>query len=160
MPLAIASCVTDKHTFAATPEMITGALATAWALKLTLVSAKTGARFTYQIRRDKRNRGGITTPMLRYVDVLTGADNTRDFTFIGTVYAAAEPQLFRWSAASPIGRDAPSVVALTWAWPRLFTVIPADLEVWLAARCVHCRRLLTVPTSIAQGMGDDCASKG
>jgi hypothetical protein len=34
-----------------------------------------------------------------------------------------------------------------------------DLEIWHSGRCGRCSRRLTVPESIAAGIGPDCAGK-
>ena len=119
--------------------------------RFTLVSARTGTRYTYRVRSSSRGPEG-----LYFVDVLTGPDNTADYTFAGTLTARG----FRHSPKAGIGADAPAVRAFAWAADRLHgDALPAGLEVWHEGRCARCGRVLTVPTSIASGFGPECAGR-
>jgi hypothetical protein len=123
---------------------------------LTLVSRRTQARFTYRIRVSKDGRR-------YYVSVLTGSDNTRDYTFIGTIFpqlpGTGEPA--RFSLTSSLTQDTPSVRAFSWSFKRLARgELPEELEAWHEGRCSRCNRMLTTPESIQKGMGPECASKG
>jgi len=115
----------------------------------TLVSAKTGTRFTYRIRAKEVDGG----KMLHFVSVLTGADNENDFTFLGTVF---EGKTFRHSAKSRIGLDALSARAFTWAFGRIITDSLTDASVHHEGKCGRCGRKLTVPRSIEIGLGPEC----
>jgi hypothetical protein len=118
--------------------------------KVTLVSKKSGARFTYQIRRkdleDKR--------FLHFVSLLRGPDNQADYMFLGTIFGGEQ---YRHSKKSPIGPDAPGAKAFEWAWNNLAS---QDMEVWHSGACSRCGRELTDPASIARGLGPVCAEKG
>ena len=123
---------------------------TAGKARVTLVSTRTGTRFTYRVRAARYTEG------LYFVDVLTGSDNTADYTFAGTLTARG----FRHSPKAGIGADAPSVRAFGWAAERLDgDALPAGLEVWHEGRCARCGRVLTVPESIASGFGPECAGR-
>jgi len=117
----------------------------------TIVSGKTGTRFTYKVRA-KEIDGGRT---LHFVSVLTGADNENDFTFLGTIFEARE---FRHSKKSHIGPDAPSAKAFAWAFNRILAdALGSDASVHHEGRCGRCGRKLTVPSSIELGLGPECA---
>jgi Family of unknown function (DUF6011) len=61
---------------------------------------------------------------------------------------------------SRVGREAPSAKAFDWAWRALTKgTMPANLEVWHEGRCGRCGRKLTVPESIARGIGPECAGR-
>ena len=115
---------------------------------VTIVSVKTGARFTYKIRQPKDD-----SP--HFIKVLTGADNESDYQFLGTVF---DGDNYRHGRRSAIGEDAPSARAWAWFWDRLTRGLDLDaVEVWHEGRCGRCGRKLTVPESIATGLGPVCA---
>jgi hypothetical protein len=126
------------------------AFALAGNARLTLVSKKTGARFTYRIRHPKSDGP-------HFVSLLTGADNESDFQYMGCIFPG---NVFRTTAKTRMGDDAPSVRAFTWAWAAITRgSLPESLEVWHEGRCGCCGRALTVPESIASGLGPVCTAK-
>lgn len=123
--------------------------------RLTLVSKKTGQRFTYRVRQPIDNDSPTKRGDVHFVQVLTGADNTGDFTFLGTIFNNRE---FRHGRRSRISRDAPSAKAWAWFWPKLTKGhMPETIQLWHEGRCGRCGRALTVPESIDRGIGPDCA---
>lgn len=123
----------------------------------TLVSRKTGKRFTYQVRASDDGK-------VFFVSLLTGADNVNDYAFFGTIFPGSiyrSGSFFRYSdKKAKIGSDAPGVKAFDWAFRRLAAgVDSADLEVWHEGACGRCGRRLTVPESIRTGFGPECAGK-
>lgn len=121
--------------------------------RFTLVSLRTGTRFTYEVvaaddEADSR----------MFVRVLTGADNEGDYTYLGTIFDRSR---YAHGRRSRIGQDAPSAVAFAWAWPRLCVGVDLmNCEIWHEGRCGRCGRVLTVPESIDSGIGPVCAEKG
>ncbi|KFH18417.1 hypothetical protein ELZ19_06775 [Brucella abortus] len=115
---------------------------------LTLTSRRTGARFTYRVRRaeDKDD--------LHFVGLLTGPDNTGDFTYIGVLSGGR----FRLTAKSRSTMEAPSVRAVDFFARKVLCegVLPEELEVRHEGRCGRCGRALTVPESIDRGIGPEC----
>lgn len=120
----------------------------------TLVSKKTGARFTYRVR-GKEN--------VRFVSVLTGSDNEGDYAFLGTIFLDPRsiPAYRYGKKSSKIGLDAPSSRAWSWFYQQTFVVggMHPFLEFWHSGRCGRCARRLTVPESIASGLGPECAGR-
>jgi len=119
------------------------------------------SRFTFKVNAPKHNRDGekVTpeTSEVKFVSVLTGSDNTSDYSFLGTVFSDGT---FRLSPKSRIGQDAPSAKAAQWFFGRVAAkAIPAALEVWHHGKCCRCGRTLTVPSSISSGIGPECAHK-
>jgi hypothetical protein len=112
--------------------------------RLTLVSVKTGQRFSYRIRVSEGNT-------VYFVSVLTGSDNENDYTYLGVIDRSHQ---FRRTAKSRIGEDEPSHLAFEFFWRNK---LHPQLEVWHEGRCGRCARALTVPESIAAGIGPDCA---
>ena len=117
----------------------------------TLRNPATGNRFTFRVRRSEPREGA--EPIL-FVGVLTGEDNTGDYSYLGCIF----PDGFRVTKKSRISADAPSARAFAWFWRRVSAgadVSPA--EVWHTGHCGRCGRLLTVPESIETGLGPVCA---
>ena len=117
----------------------------------TIRNPQTGGRFTYRVRAGK----GEGAPY--FVQVLTGPDNTGDFTYLGCVFADGRFVVTKKSRISP---DAPSARAFAWFFAR--AQAGRDLcgvEVWHEGRCGACGRALTVPESIETGLGPVCAGR-
>lgn len=141
--------------------------------RLTIVSVKTGCRFTYQLHKPKpRDDSGAAVPI--FVSVLSGPSNEADYTYLGCLWPAyrgedapSDAFVYRHGAKSTVKPTAASAKA--WAW---FTSMlqrraaanqpfdPKVVEVWHEGSCGRCGRPLTVPKSIALGLGPVCASKG
>ena len=149
-------------TGAAFHKFLTGGNAT-----FTLVSRKTGTRYTFRVRKaDKRQSG----PDRFFVSTLIGSDNERDYAYLGsfttmhgTAYAV---QSHRGSVLCAGKKGKPDDVrfkGLNWLLNTLyanrFTALPEQVEVWHEGRCARCARKLTDPASIERGFGPECASK-
>lgn len=126
---------------------------------ITLVSRKTGTRFTFKFTRPKVQEGD-TKPRPIWVSLLNGSDNTSDYVFMGTVWVGLTGYEYRRSAKVLTKADAPSMLALLYFISALNKPALMDrLEVWHEGRCCRCGRKLTVPSSIASGIGPECATK-
>ena len=145
-------------------QKMRGRLYTAQAVKLfalagnaiiTIVSQKTGVRFTYRINQCVDDRG--TTKQrkeLWFVALLSGPDNADDYRYMGTIaYAGA----YKHGVKSRIGSDAPSVTAFRWFWDHITRgSLPDGISVWHEGSCGRCGRKLTVPSSVMTGFGPEC----
>lgn len=122
---------------------------------LTLVSLATGTRFTFKIQANEARN-------TYFVKVLAGSNNEGDYRYIGFI---REGRFVHGGRKSFAKNDAPSVIAVGWfvrqiLYPAANGVPKVDkLEVWHEGHCGRCGRRLTVPESIATGLGPDCASK-
>jgi len=120
---------------------------------VTLVSTKTGTRFTYKIRAN--DEGDVF-----FVSLLSGPDNESDYRYLGRIARGVFWQGRKVPKPGDVGADAPSSLAFKWAWERLCKGVMLDsLEIWHEGRCGRCNRKLTVPASIASGFGPECAGK-
>jgi hypothetical protein len=122
---------------------------------VTLVSVKTGTRFTYSIRVSEDGQ-------VHFVALLNGPDNESDFKYLGLIRRDIFWPGRKHPKPGDVGRDAPSMQAFDWAWRRLVKnqTLPPDLvEIWHEGRCGRCNRKLTVPSSIASGFGPECVGK-
>lgn len=111
---------------------------------ITVQNPKTQTRFTYRIEKSDGERP------VYFVALLNGPDNAGDYQYLGTIF----PNGFRLTKASKIKEGAPSYLAFQWLeknWedPRV--------AVWHEGACGRCGRKLTVPESIATGLGPYCA---
>ena len=113
----------------------------------TLVSKKTGNRYTVRVRAKER---------VYFVEWLSGPDNTDHYTYAGYV-KKANLDHFRPD------RDCPRKIetVLTWFFERIHRAPEelTQLEFWTSGNCSRCGRVLTVPESIAIGMGPVCLAK-
>lgn len=117
---------------------------------ITLRSKATDARFTYKITASKD--GGI-----HFVSLLTGSDNENSYAYFGYIKRGV---FYHGGAKARVGEDASSTKAFVWTWKMLAqTRMPESLEVWHEGKCGRCGRKLTVPTSIANGIGPECATR-
>jgi hypothetical protein len=136
---------------------------------LTLVSRASGLRFTFQVAlKTTRPLEGETPEKfaarqkeamqgVRFVKVLTGPDNTRDYQYIGHIKDGS----FRLDKNSRFGATTSSVKAFAWFWDVLTRRLPKldQLEIWHNGRCSRCNRELTVPESLSTGLGPVCAEE-
>jgi len=117
---------------------------------LTIESRQSGARFTYRIKCPQ-DRG------ILFVSVLSGADNETAYSYFGYIRRGV---FFHGGQKAKCGYEAPSVRAFAWAWQRLMQDrIPDNIRIWHEGRCGRCGRKLTVPSSIASGLGPECAGR-
>ena len=114
----------------------------------TLVSIKTGTRFTYKVTKAENGK------RLYFVKLLGGPDNESDYRYMGVLDSNGA---FRRTAASKVGESAPSYKAFAWFWS--LKALPSTIEVWHEGRCGMCGRKLTVPESLERGIGPDCAGR-
>jgi Family of unknown function (DUF6011) len=126
--------------------------------RFTLRSRATGARYTYRV--------SMADPNPKYpghawfVSVLTGPENTADYQYAGLIRGAAGGPTFAWTGRSRLASSAPSVEAFRWTFARLaLGHMPGNVEIWHEGRCGRCGRALTVPESIALGLGPECAGR-
>jgi hypothetical protein len=138
---------------------------------LTVSSAKTGARYTFRIAApsEKTEKGGLkrdTTKELRFVSLLTGPDNTADYTYLGVIKGVPTLETgptFALTAKSKLPEYSDPVKAARYLCERVIrhpeAPMPPGLEVRHEGKCGCCGRKLTVPESIDRGIGPECASK-
>ena len=118
----------------------------------TIESNASGQRFTYRIERKGKDE-------FWFISVLTGPDNTRDYTYLGCL--AGPKQVYRPDRQKRIGNDAPSRKAFEWLMRRIDKDLPIEglCTIWHEGRCGRCGRALTTPDSIRTGLGPVCKAK-
>lgn len=133
---------------------------------LTVRSRTTGARFTYRISRPKKEdyqRGRRALDPV-WVSVLSGPDNNSAYAFIGTIWVGdGRAWELSASAKSRVALTAPSAVAFRWILKMInegkVAKLMHEAEFWHEGCCGRCGRRLTVPESIASGIGPECATQ-
>lgn len=115
----------------------------------TIKSKATDKHFTFRVIKPKN-----IDKDLYFVKLMTGPDNTSDFSFFGTVFNRSE---FKHSAKARITPDALGVKSFNWflrhaADPNL----AEQVELYHEGFCCRCGRKLTTPESIELGIGPEC----
>jgi len=122
---------------------------------VTVVSKRTGTRFTYKVQRPKaKGQAELFDNGFRFVKVMTGPDNTASYTYMGLISNAR----FSLGRKSVLKETSPSVRAFEWMIGQLFggKIQLDQMEIWHEGRCGKCNRKLTVPASIESGIGPEC----
>lgn len=131
----------------------------------TLRSVVTDKTLTFRVRRAKDDSSSFWRSLTTcesavragtfagcyFVDLLTGPDNTNDYTYIGVInrQGAYRPNTQR------INTNAYAV--FDWFYTRLRDGKPTpNCECFHEGRCGKCGRVLTVPESIESGLGPIC----
>lgn len=114
-----------------------------------------GEHYTYRIRRPKPD-------MPFFVQLLTGPDNTQDYTYLGvflpTGSRSSLVQYLQLTAKSKLRRESKPVQVFEWAVKSvsLKLAIPDGYAIQHEGKCCRCGRRLTVPESIEYGIGPEC----
>lgn len=124
--------------------------ATGGKAKLTAVIVPQDKRYTYRVKAGKKD--GVY-----FVDLLTAPDNERSYTSLGWI-KGGRFDTCRWAKVSAAAHSF-RVFARIWEISQSAGPIPPALEVWHEGKCCRCGRTLTVPTSIASGIGPECAKR-
>jgi hypothetical protein len=112
----------------------------------TIFNPNTDKSFTYKIRRAAGNPNFV-----HFVSVLTGPDNTSNYTYIGYIRNGE----FNYGVGkSLIGFSAPSVQAFGWFMRNRDNLGP--VEVYRSNNCARCGRKLTVVSSVINYLGPEC----
>lgn len=115
--------------------------------------------YTYRVKF-KKGSGNFNDAF--FIQLLTGPENTSDYTYLGMLDdATGNIKLTRKSA---YGEDSMVVKLLRRALARVWKGEQTELEVHgfklhHEGRCGRCGRLLTVPESIETGIGPECRLK-
>jgi len=143
------------------PAPVTGPVSKAFVLAgdaiFTVANGK-GQRYTYRVRRVEKDpaKGPVW-----FVSLLTGPQNTHDYTYLGMVVETLGGLTVRLTKASKLTVDSLPVRVAVWALRIVSTghPVPAGYGIHHEGRCGRCGRLLTVPESIVSGFGPECITK-
>lgn len=135
---------------------------------VTVVSGRTGSRFTYEIKPKESNLIAEGKPIGKvwFVDLLTGPNNRKDFSALAVLTERSGRLCWHHAGASSISADAPSAQALRWVVQAIVDAPDdraasalAKIELWHEGKCARCGRRLSRPDSITLGMGPECAER-
>jgi len=136
---------------------------------VTLESVKDESRNTYlveQVVDDVKDANGKVEKVRRqrwWVHLLVGSDNTRSYRYLGTIDARYGALSFRTTkgTSSNKGASAENINRIGDVVRDLVLGINNShvTRVWHRGLCGHCGQVLTVPSSIATGIGPVCAKK-
>lgn len=117
------------------------------------VANPTGDHYTFKIRQPK----GENKPY--FVNLLTGPQNTSDFTYLG-LYNPTQQKVFLTKKSRYNDESTPAKV-VRWAIRQVVfnKELPAGYSIRHEGRCCRCGRTLTTPESIEAGIGPECAKK-
>ena len=144
--------ITDRD---AMTKVVTGGRAT-----FTLVSKRSGTRFTFKARAPKKDmEGGKTDFSVVFISLLDGPDNNTDYTYIGQLFPGRTGLVYHHGKKSRVTTAAPSVQLMSWFFNQLASNGSKldQVEFWHEGKCARCGRKLTVPESIDCGFGPECA---
>lgn len=122
------------------------------------LESRSGMRFTYKVTAAADNKDKTDeTRKVWFVGVLTGTDNTSDYTYLGTIRVG---QGYLPGRKSTIDPSAASAAAFAWFWakvtsPKHWEALK-QMNFYHEGYCCRCGRMLTVPESIDRGIGPEC----
>ena len=125
---------------------------------VTLRSAVTGVRFTFQIMPQDKEAVKLngTKDQRFWVKFLFGQNNESDYRYLGQILNGYF-SLTKKSRDSGLSETTPSYKAFQWAFSGLFAgKMPEGLEVIHCGKCARCGRKLTDPESVKNGFGPEC----
>jgi len=127
----------------------------------TLVSARSGTRFTYKAMapKDCLKDGNTDFPVI-FLSVLSDSDNEGRYSYLGQVFPLRSGLRYFHGKKARAGADAPSAQLIAWLLGQIQgngTKLD-QVEFWHEGKCARCGRKLTVPESIDTGFGPDCAA--
>lgn len=124
----------------------------------TLQNENTGNRFTFRVSKKTpkpfETDDGVD---LWFVGVLSGPDNTSNYTYLGLINDRYE---FKVTAKSP--KNATSLKVFQWFWKHVHifgSPSISQVRFYHEGRCGRCGRSLTVPDSVKSGYGPECITK-
>lgn len=122
---------------------------------LTVVSRRSGNRMTFKFRRPKEEG----RPRPTWVSLAAGDAVGQ---FLGTVWGDHGAHEIRRSGKVSVSDAANAPRLLAWIMACLDGKVADPLgqaEFWHEGRCGRCGRTLTVPESIATGLGPECSGR-
>lgn len=116
------------------------------------VSSPSGEHYTYRVNAPKDFNDAYPT---YFVALLTGSDNTRDYTYLGLLSGKGE---VRTTTKSKFAKDSKPVKVVQWAVGLVWDGkdLPDGYKLQHIGRCGACGRPLTDPVSIETGLGPIC----
>lgn len=130
---------------------------------LTLRSMRTQTRYTVKVQKSEpneqyRRRADVLDSY--FVKLLVAPD---EYQYLGMLERRVEGVALRLTKGSKMNDGSGPVAAVNWFLKQVINQDTppalAQLEVWHEGQCGRCGRELTVPESIARGIGPECWEK-
>lgn len=120
------------------------------------VESKSGQYYTFRVTH-KEGKGQYRPTW--FVSLLTGPQNTEDYTYLGILDAATGRVVL--TKQSRFNDDSTPVRVVRWALERIWNELPLPegYSIHHEGCCGRCGRPLTTPSSIRTGIGPECAKK-
>jgi len=127
---------------------------------VTILNTTTEGRHTYKIVAPGKTAQERSDAEICFVSVLTGPENTNDYTYIGVLVRSIGR--FVTTKGSRLSVNDVRVKGIAWLTRNLNDLSRFEnVEIRHHNHCGACSRLLTVPESIDTGLGPVCSkSKG
>lgn len=126
-------------------------------------------RFTYKVKSNKLDRNanwstGNVDRSLYFISYLFGPSNESDFAYMGLLRQTMPDNYYlcQLTGRSRVTERSPQWQMFARLWKGIEHACrrPSTMEFWHEGQCCVCGRKLTVPESIARGIGPECESKG
>jgi len=122
------------------------------------ISNPSGDRYTFMVQRVEP-KPGSPYPATYFGKVLTGRDNTSDYTYLGIVITRPDDALaLKATAKSQVAKPF-KVLEFVLRVLSGLQELPEGYTLQHEGRCGRCGRTLTVPSSIESGIGPECATR-
>lgn len=122
--------------------------------EVTILSSKTGAKFTYSIKR-KESRYD-ETKYIYFISVVNG----KDYIYAGlmTYDEKIDAFVYRQGAKGQFSHDTKVIKSLLYVINKLYKEeYSIAVEIYHCGKCGRCGRKLITPESILTGLGPECA---
>jgi hypothetical protein len=124
---------------------------------ITVRNRSTDEHRTFQVKTQKDDAKFM--PGKRLVSILSGSDNTRDYTSFGLINSGGSITLWRKLQGSPAYRAYSHMLQHPEVYEDCCTEkAPLGYEFLFSGTCRKCNRKLTCPESIHSGIGPVCAA--
>jgi len=138
---------------------VTKAFLLAGRAHFTAENLATGQRFTFRITRVDPEEGSKYQTPAWFAGVLVGPDNERHYDYLGMLKPEGLELRLTKGSKRPEGDQAVKVLRWVLKLVEDGKPVPEGYAVHHEGKCGRCGRLLTVPASIAIGLGPECAGK-
>lgn len=128
------------------------------ALVTVVAGSAEGARRTFRFRAKTKAKLAAHERKAYFLDVLSGPDNGIDYSGCGSLVQLANGgcEYRPYGEVSATTRAAATLLAGGLNTQAGAAPLPAGVEFWHQGTCARCGRSLTVPESIASGLGPEC----
>jgi hypothetical protein len=123
-----------------------------------------GKHYTFHVWKSEPNQQ-FPNPA-HFIEVLTGPDNTTDYTYIGKVriYPNNNPVIHltgksKYKPGDTIVKVADWALRVIWQAQYRGYKVPMAYSIRHSGNCGKCGRPLTTPASLDTGLGPDCAAE-